>query len=150
MTRRKWMLTATLLAVIGLGVGATTFRGQKIIDRVVPTTQTIDATPFNMGFVNVPDACVLHAQAIVTATDLVSDLSRCFKVQTAFSRNNGILTQVGSKVENSFESGDPTTASWKVQIGFDDFTDQVYVTVTGSAGNTIDWMGVFDTKLYQP
>ena len=122
----------------------------KFLGRVVPTAQTVGNVSLDVGFVNVPDNSVIHAQARIQAIDLTTGNSKTFNVQAGFERFNGVLSLIGHKVEVEFEAGDPTTGQWDASIDFDDVTDRLCISLNGGAGDTIEWMADFQFNVYQP
>ena len=122
----------------------------KFLGRVVPTAQTVGNVSLDIGFVNVPDNSVIHAQARIEAIDLATGNSKVWNVQAGFKRFVGILSLIGHKVEVELEVGDPITGQWEAIIDFDDVTDQLCIRIDGAAGATIEWMADFQFNVYQP
>ncbi len=86
------------LAVVGLLVGVALVAAfsspvprTKFIASLVATAQTVDGTPTDIGFFNVFDNAVMHAQARIVAIELLTGEAKSWQIQTAFKRVNGVL-----------------------------------------------------------
>lgn len=156
MRKHGKMFAAVLLGVALAFGSAAAFspvpRTAKFLSRAVPTATTTDSTPITIGHFDVVpfDNSIMHAQVRVVAIELTTGKSKAFTVQGAFKRVNGVMDLVGNKIETEFETGDPITGAWDADVDFDDVTDQVYLTITGSDNMTIDWMADISIDLYQP
>ena len=139
-----------LAAFFVLGAFAFSARRAKTIGQLVPTAQTIGTVPVDVGFVNVPDNSIIHAQARIQALDLVSGKGKVWNVQGGFIRVGGVLSRLGHKPEVELEVGSSQTGQWEGTMEFDDVTDRLCLRFNGGPNTTIEWMGHFQFNVYQP
>ncbi len=122
----------------------------KLLSRQTDTAKTVNLESKDIAFFPVIDNSAVHAQARVMAIDMITGKGKSFNIQGSFKRYQGTLEMVGVRIESEFESGDPVTGGWDATINFDDVTKRLYITVTGSANSTTEWMVDFEVDLYEP